>query len=146
MSILNPRNVEVGETKGIIMKKIIEKYKDRFSEIKLWSTLKKYARMAGIKTVYTVLLMFYAFKRKDTPKWAKTLITGLLGYFLAPIDAIPDLTPFVGWTDDLGMLSVGLVTVAGYINKEVKEKARGQLKSLFGEYDPSELEEIDKRL
>lgn len=128
------------------MKKIIEKYKDRFSEIKLWGTLKKYARMAGVKTVYTVLLMFYAFKRKDTPKWAKTLITGLLGYFLAPIDAIPDLTPFVGWTDDLGMLSVGLVTVAGYINKEVKDKARKQLKTLFGEYDPAELEEIDKRL
>lgn len=128
------------------MKKIIEKYKDRFSEIKLWGTLKRYARMAGVKTVYTVLLMFYAFKRKDTPKWAKTLITGLLGYFLAPIDAIPDLTPFVGWTDDLGMLSVGLVTVAGYINKEVKDKARKQLKTLFGEYDPAELEEIDKRL
>ena len=128
------------------MKKIIEKYKDRFSEIKLWGTLKKYARMAGVKTVYTVLLMFYAFKRKDTPKWAKTLITGLLGYFLAPIDAIPDLTPFVGWTDVLGMLSVGLVTVAGYINKEVKDKARKQLKTLFGEYDPAELEEIDKRL
>ena len=128
------------------MKKIIEKYKGRFSEIKLWGTLKKYARMAGVKTVYTVLLMFYAFKRKDTPKWAKTLITGLLGYFLAPIDAIPDLTPFVGWTDDLGMLSVGLVTVAGYINKEVKDKARKQLTTLFGEYDPAELEEIDKRL
>lgn len=128
------------------MKKIIEKYKGSFSEIKLWGTLKKYARMAGVKTVYTVLLMFYAFKRKDTPKWAKTLITGLLGYFLAPIDAIPDLTPFVGWTDDLGLLSVGIVTVAGYINKEVKDKARKQLTTLFGEYDPAELEEIDKRL
>ncbi len=128
------------------MKKIIEKYKGRFSEVKLWSTLKRYARMAGIKTVYTVLLMFHAFKRKDTPKWAKTIITGLLGYFLAPIDAIPDLSPFVGLTDDFSLLSVGLVTVAGYINKEVKEKARQDLKSWFGEYDPTELEEIDKRL
>lgn len=128
------------------MKKIIEKYKGRFSEIKLWSKLKRFARQAGVKTVYTVLLLFYAFKRKDTPKWAKNIIIGLLGYFLAPIDAVPDLTPFIGLTDDLSLLSVGLVTVAGYINKEVKQQAREKLKALFGEYDPEELIEIDKRL
>ncbi len=128
------------------MKKIIEKYKGRFSEIKLWSKLKRFARQAGVKTVYTVLLLFYAFKRKDTPKWAKNIIIGLLGYFLAPIDAVPDLTPFIGLTDDLSLLSVGLVTVAGYINKEVKQQAREKLKALFGEYDPNELIEIDKRL
>lgn len=128
------------------MKKIIQKYKGRFSEIKFWNKLKKYSRLAGIKTVYTALLMYYAFKRKDTPKWAKTIITGLLGYFLAPFDAIPDLSPFVGLTDDFSLLSIGLVTVAGYINKDVKEKARKNLESWFGEYDPEELKEIDDRL
>ncbi len=128
------------------MKKIIEKYKGRFSEIKLWSKLKRFARQAGVKTVYTVLLLFYAYKRKDTPGWAKKLIIGVLGYFLAPIDAIPDLTPFIGLTDDFSLLSVGLVTIAGYVNKEVKEQAREKLKAVFGEYDPSELVEIDKRL
>ena len=128
------------------MKKIIEKYRGRFSEVKLWGKLKNYARQAGVKVVYTVLLLFYAFKRKDTPKWAKNIIIGLLGYFLAPIDAVPDLTPFIGLTDDFSLLSVGLVTVAGYINKDVKEKAREKLKALFGEYDPSQLVEIDKRL
>lgn len=128
------------------MKKIIEEYKGRFSEIKLWSKLKKFARQAGVKTVYTVLLLFYAYKRKDTPGWAKKLIIGVLGYFLAPIDAIPDLTPFIGLTDDLSLLSVGLVTIAGYVNKEVKQQAREKLKAVFGEYDPNELIEIDKRL
>ena len=77
---------------------------------------------------------------------AKNIIIGLLGYFLAPIDAVPDLTPFIGLTDDFSLLSVGLVTVAGYINKDVKEKAREKLKALFCEYDPSQLVEIDKRL
>jgi len=128
------------------MKKIIEEYKGRFSEIKLWSKLKKFARQAGVKTVYTVLLLFYAYKRKDTPGWAKKLIIGVLGYFLAPIDAIPDLTPFIGLTDDFSLLSVGLVTIAGYVNKEVREQAREKLKAVFGEYDPNELVEIDKRL
>ena len=128
------------------MKKVIEKYKGRFSEIKLWSKLKRFARQAGVKTVYTVLLLFYAYKRKDTPGWAKKLIIGVLGYFLAPIDAIPDLTPFIGLTDDFSLLSVGLVTIAGYVNKEVRQQAREKLKAVFGEYDPNELIEIDKRL
>ncbi|MEZ5041292.1 MAG: YkvA family protein [Saprospiraceae bacterium] len=128
------------------MKKIVQKYRTRFSEVKLWHKLTSYARQAGIKTVYTALLMFFAYRRKDTPKWAKNIIIGLLGYFLAPIDIVPDLSPFVGYTDDLSLLSVGLVTVAGYINKEVKEQAREKLKSWFGEYDPEELAEIDNRL
>lgn len=128
------------------MKKIVQKYRIRFSEVKLWHKLTNYARQAGIKTVYTALLMFFAYRRKDTPKWAKNIIIGLLGYFLAPIDIVPDLSPFVGYTDDLSLLSVGLVTVAGYINKEVKEQAREKLKSWFGEYNPEELAEIDNRL
>ena len=67
-------------------------------------------------------------------------------YFIAPIDALPDLTPIVGYTDDLGVLSFGLVTIACYVNKEVKEKARGKLKDWFGEYDEAELTAVDDSL
>ena len=47
------------------LKQIIEKYKNRFSEAKLWSKLKGYAKQAGLKTVYSALLLFYAYKRSD---------------------------------------------------------------------------------
>lgn len=128
------------------MKNTIKKYISNFSEIKLWDKLKNYARQAGLKAVYMVLLLFYAFKRKETPAWARSIITGVLGYFIAPIDIIPDLGPIIGYTDDIGMLSFGLVTIAAYINKDVREKARGKLSSWFGEYDPKELEEVDQKL
>ena len=71
---------------------------------------------------------------------------GPLGYFIAPIDAIPDLTPIVGYSDDLGSLAMALAAVAIFIDDEVKDKARKKLKDWFGDYDESSLDEIQKKL
>mgnify|MGYP005666293555 CR=1 FL=1 len=124
----------------------IKQYTSRFSEGKLWQKLSQYARQAGLKVVYMVLLLFYAYRRKETPTWAKNIVLGTLGYFLTPFDAIPDLSPILGYTDDIGVLSFGLVTISAYIDKEVRTTARQQLKSWFGEYDEEELQEIDQKL
>ena len=124
----------------------IEQEKSEINESSLWQKISKYFKNAGIKVIYIVLLLFYAFKRKDTPAWAKRIILGTLGYFIAPIDALPDLTPFIGYTDDLGILSIGLVAVAAYVNDEVKVKARGKLTDWFKTYDGKELEPVDKKL
>lgn len=34
----------------------------------------------------------------------KALVIGALIYFINPIDVIPDITPFLGFTDDLGIV------------------------------------------
>jgi uncharacterized membrane protein YkvA (DUF1232 family) len=102
-----------------------------FSETSFWSKIRRYAQKAGEKTIYTALLLYYAYKRSDTPTWAKSVILGALGYFLSPIDAIPDLTPLVGYTDDMAVLAGALATVAAYINDEVREKATQQLTKWF---------------
>lgn len=128
------------------MKDLFEKYKDKFSELKLWALLKTGARRLGTKAVYSALLMYYAYKRKDTPLWAKRIVIGTLGYLLAPLDAIPDLTPFIGFTDDIGILSIGLVAIAGFINDEVKGKAKSQLDKWFGTYDEQDVDEVDDQL
>jgi len=130
----------------LMKKNPFKKYASLFSEFKLWEKLKNYAKAAGQKTVYSVLLMFYAFKRKETPAWAKNIILGTIGYFLSPIDGIPDLTPFIGYTDDLGVLTFGMVLIAGYINDEVREKARAKLTKWFGEINEEELNTVDERI
>ncbi|HKK76485.1 MAG TPA: YkvA family protein [Saprospiraceae bacterium] len=128
------------------MKNLYEKYKDKFNELKFWTLLKNAAKRLGTKAVYSALLMFYAYKRKDTPAWAKRIVIGTLGYLLAPIDAIPDLTPFIGFTDDIGILSLGVVAIAGFINEEVKGKAKSQLEKWFGDFDKEDVEEVDAQL
>ncbi|MFK8101724.1 MAG: YkvA family protein [Saprospiraceae bacterium] len=128
------------------MKNPFEKYTEKFSENRLWKKLKNFATQAGVKTVYSALLLYYAYRRKETPLWAKNIILGTLGYFLAPIDAIPDLTPFLGYTDDVGVLSFGLVTIAGFVNKDVRKQARTQLAKWFDKYEENILEEVDQQL
>lgn len=112
----------------------------------VWDKILKHSKAIGQKTVYSVLLMFYAFNRKETPRFAKGIIIGTLGYFLSPFDAIPDLSPIIGYTDDLGVLSFGLVTIAGNINDEIRIKARKALKRLFGELDFEALKVVDAKL
>jgi uncharacterized membrane protein YkvA (DUF1232 family) len=128
------------------MKNPFEKFTRQFSELALWEKLNKYARKAGLKTVYSALLLFYAYTRKETPGWAKNIILGVLGYFLVPIDGLPDLTPVIGYTDDVGVLSFGLVAIACYINDEVRIKARKKLRDWFGEFSLDELAEVDNQL
>jgi len=117
-----------------------------FSENAFWGKVRRYAAKAGVQSIYSALLLFYAYRRKDTPAWAKNIVLGVLGYLIAPIDAIPDLSPILGYTDDIGVLSFGLVTIATYIDEEVKEKARKQLHSWFKHYDQQDLAEVDKKL
>ena len=129
-----------------MMKNPFEKYGKQFSENKFWQKMRRHARDIGIKVVYAALLLFYAYRRKETPVWARSIILGVLGYLLAPFDAIPDLSPIIGYTDDLGVLSFGLVTIASFINKDVKSQAREKLHVWFGEYDEDELKEVDEQL
>lgn len=128
------------------MKNPFQKYNQFFSENLFWIKIKKFTRAAGVQVVYAALLLFYTFRRKETPPWAKKIIIGALGYFLSPIDAIPDLTPFLGYTDDLSILAFALSTIAFFVNKEVKENAQITLKRWFKEVNPEDLEMINKRL
>lgn len=128
------------------MKETLREYKRFFSEGRLWKRLRSISARVGQKSVYTILLLFYAFRRKDTPLWAKNIILGTLGYLLAPIDALPDLTPVIGYTDDIGVLAFGLVTVASYVDEEVRKKARDKMSDWFGQLEPKLLEEVDKKL
>ena len=111
--------------------------------------LKKFgrlARMAGTRTAYMALLLYYAYERKETPKWAKRVVLGSLGYLLMPFDALPDLTPILGYTDDVAILAAGLTTVAAYINEEVRSNARRKLATWLPTANETELQEVDDKL
>jgi len=42
------------------------------------------------------LILFYALQSPYTPAWAKSFVLGALGYFIFPVDAIPDIVTGVG--------------------------------------------------
>ena len=94
--------------------------------------MKKFALTAGKEVIEKALWLYYAAQRPETPKWAKTAIYGALAYFISPIDAIPDVTPLVGFTDDLGALAAAIAMTSAYINEDVKRKTSEKLLSWFG--------------
>ncbi len=122
--------------KGGIMYPAVKEYdKDysrEYSEEKLWAKITKFATQAGRDLIHKALLLYYASTRPDTPAWAKGVILGALGYFISPIDAIPDMIPVLGFTDDLSVLAAAITTVAMYVDDEVKNLADRKLRQWFG--------------
>ena len=114
-----------------------------YSENSFWQKLIGYATNAGREVVEIALKLFFALQSPDTPVWAKTVIYGALGYFINVFDAIPDLTPAVGYADDLGVLVAALATVATYITPEVEEKAKRKATDWFGKKETDQLPESD---
>lgn len=40
------------------------------------------------------------------PRWEKALLVAALGYVVFPFDLVPDLVPFFGWLDDVGVVAL----------------------------------------
>jgi uncharacterized membrane protein YkvA (DUF1232 family) len=110
------------------------------------STLRRKVRHVSAPLLYAALLMYYAFRRGDTPAWAKRIVMGAFVYLFSPLDAIPDLSPFIGYTDDLGVLLYGLVMIAAYINEDIRVSARHTLHTWIGQVSESQLSKIDNLL
>ena len=110
-------------------------FENDYSESGFRTKLLGYAKHAGREVVEKALQLFYAAQAPHTPVWAKTVIYGALGYFIHIFDAIPDLTPAVGYADDLGVLVAAVATVAAHITPEIEARAAQKLRDWFGE-DP----------
>ena len=120
---------------------------EKFSITKIISYAKCHLRQLSTQGIYSALLLFNAWGNKSTPKWAKNIILGSLAYFLSPIDSIPDLTPFIGMTDDIGLMAFSLVTIACYITPEVRDKSYQQLsKMLDNRVDEDVVKEVNSWL
>lgn len=115
-----------------------------YSEEKFWKKLTRFGKKAGSSVVYAVLLLYYTLQKPSVPKKVKATIIGALGYFILPIDLIPDFLVGIGYTDDLGALGIALFQVAMYIDDDIKTKARTKLTEWFG--NKVDTTDIDKKI
>lgn len=104
---------------------------DDYSDNGFWSKLANFALAAGRDLVDLALQLYYTLQSPDTPAWAKGVIIAALGYFISPVDAIPDFIPVIGYVDDLGVLVAAVGTVATYITPETKATAEATLRRWF---------------
>ncbi len=120
--------------------KDIEKYEKHYDDKEFGAKLPKVARKAGSKLVYAVLLLYYVLQSPSISKADKTKIYGALGYFLLPLDILPDFIPMLGFTDDLTAVLWALHTVWKNITPEIKALAAAKTREWFGGFDAEEAE------
>jgi uncharacterized membrane protein YkvA (DUF1232 family) len=117
-------------------------YSKEYSEESFREKLTRHARAAGEEIVERALQLHYALQKPEMPTWAKAAIYGALGYFIMPLDAVPDLIPGVGYVDDLGVLAFAFATVARHIDDGVRARAKAKLRDWFGPA-PGEKDRVD---
>ena len=110
----------------------LQTYEKYFSESDLWNKLTTYSKTIGATILYPVLLL------SD-----KAIIIGTLGYFILPLDLIPDSIPGAGYTDDATALMAAVKYLSANITPAVRETAKEQLKDLLGQFDERCLEGIN---
>ena len=119
-----------------------EAYQDNYNESSFMDKIFKFAKKAGLKLIYLALLLYYTLSSESLPFKDKALIYGALGYFILPIDLIPDSIPIIGLTDDFTFLKYAYSKIKDNITDESREKAKIKLHSLFGEYDTLEIADL----
>lgn len=119
----------------------VEKYTDEYSEEGLWDKIKDNVASIGIGLIYKALQLYYVAQSPNCPMKVKAGIYGALGYLISPFDFIPDFMPAVGYTDDAAAIGVALILAQMYINDDVKMKAEGKIKDIFG---AKALEKLEK--
>jgi uncharacterized membrane protein YkvA (DUF1232 family) len=71
-----------------------------------------------------VVAMYFSMLDPKTPVWVKATAGAALAYFVLPLDAIPDLMPLVGLSDDASVLAAALTAVSAHVTAEHRERAR----------------------
>ena len=117
----------------------VGKYENSYNEGSFWDKVKNAGKKLGIKPLYVALLLYYSMAKASLLD--KALIVGSLGYFISPLDLIPDYIPIIGLTDDAAVLMFTYYRIFRIIDDEIRDNAKKTLESVFGtDYDKKIIE------
>ncbi|MCK5098365.1 MAG: DUF1232 domain-containing protein [Desulfobacteraceae bacterium] len=103
-----------------------KKYEKFYTEKKFWSKIKDLPTAAPFCILLrTAISLYLLLKESSVSLAAKSLIAFSLGYFICPIDFLPDFAPFgIGLSDDMALMAMVLTSVYCHLNKDIQEKVQ----------------------
>ncbi len=110
----------------------VEKYGKNYSDEGLWNKIKGVAKKVGANLIYDVLQLFYVAKNPNVPMKIRAAMVAPLGYFISPVDLIPDLVPVVGYSDDAAVIAMAIGIAHLYINDDIRQNAKNKMVAFFG--------------
>jgi uncharacterized membrane protein YkvA (DUF1232 family) len=81
---------------------------------KFWPTLKRAIRVVPFSR--DLVAAYYCAMDPKTPFRVRGVLLAALGYFVLPIDFVPDMFLMVGFTDDVAVLAAAFRMVQAHIN------------------------------
>ena len=115
-------------------------YKDKFSTSGFVEKISRIAKRAGVKLVYSALILYYTLESDKVSTKEKAIILGALGYLISPLDLVPDAIPIAGLSDDLAVLLYVIHKIWGNVSDDIKLKAKKKLSKWF---DNDEIKAVD---
>ena len=102
-----------------------------YNDGSFWQKVKRYCKDIGKGSLESVFRLYCALDSEKCSAADRAIIYGALAYLVSPIDLIPDLTPFIGYTDDMALITAALSSVVSCIDSSVKAKARSMINEIF---------------
>ncbi|MCP4315819.1 MAG: DUF1232 domain-containing protein [Hyphomicrobiales bacterium] len=93
---------------------------------KFWKTVGRAARQ--VPFMEDLVAAYYCAFDLETPHRVRGILLAALAYFVLPIDGIPDFLAFVGFSDDVAVLTVALAAIRAHITPAHYEAARAALR------------------
>ena len=109
----------------------VSSYQSYYDENGFKSKIRRIAKFAGAGVLRPILQLYYMLEDGKVPLKYKAYIIGALGYFILPVDLIPDFIAVFGYTDDLAVAAILLKQLKDHITPEVKEKTERKIEELL---------------
>ena len=79
--------------------------------------------LRAIPMAQQAVAMYFCLVDPSTPRWVKAIVAAALAYFILPLDAIPDLLPLIGLSDDMSILAAAYASVSNFVTDEHRTRA-----------------------
>lgn len=90
-------------------------------EADFWRKLRRYARR--IPFAEEAVAVWYCTRDPETPTHIKAMAVAALAYFVIPTDALPDILPGLGFTDDAAVFWAVWSMIGKHVTAEHRRKA-----------------------
>lgn len=111
----------------------VQKYGTYYSDNRFWKKIERVAKKVGATVLLPVFTLYYMLQDNNVSLQHKAYIVGALGYFILPLDLIPDgILPVIGFTDDIAVMTLVLKLVKDSITPEIKARANQRVAEIMG--------------
>ena len=94
-------------------------------DARFWTKMARFA--ANIPFAKEALAGYYCASDPNTPMQAKAILLAALAYFILPTDAVPDLLPFLGFSDDAAVIAIAIAKIRQHLKPEHHAQAERKL-------------------